>query len=73
MSGRRHTGFVNRHHLVPARVRERPQQHLVDDRKDRRVAADADGEGEDHRGREPRRSPQPARYVANVAQQVLDA
>ena len=58
--------------LLAVWIGQRPQQHLVDDGEDRRVAPDADRQRQDHRRGEAGTSPQAARHVTDVAHQVLD-
>ena len=56
-------GLVDGDQPVARRIRQRPQQQLVDDREDRGVAADPEREGEDDGDREAGTLSQPARHV----------
>jgi hypothetical protein len=64
--------FVDHHEAVAPRIRQRPQQQLIDDGKDRGVAADAEREREDDGNREAGTRAQAAHHVSGVARQILD-
>ncbi len=59
------------HQLPGLRVRERAQQDAVDDREDRGVGADAQGQREDRDQGEPGGAQQAPGRVADIAQQVV--
>ena len=61
------------HQLLGLRVGQRAQQHAVDDREDRGVGADAQGQREDRDQGEPGRAQQAPGGVADIAQQVIHA
>ena len=54
------------------RVGQRPHQDRVDDREDRRAGADAEREGEDGDGREPRRAAEEPQPVARVLPEAFE-
>ena len=59
------------HDGLGIRIRQRPQQHAVDDAEHRRVGADAQGEDTHHRGGEAGLAAQPAGGVAHVPPEVV--
>jgi hypothetical protein len=62
----------HRHEAIRVRIRERPQQHGVEDAEDDGIQADAEGEREDHHRAEGRCAPQHAQAVARVLGQLVD-
>ena len=59
------------HDAVRLRVRQRLQQHGVDDREDRRVGADADGERGQRDGGEPQIPPHRAEGVSQIGNEGI--
>ena len=53
----RQRGVLDRNQSIRIRVGERPQKNRVDYAEERRVRADAEGQGEDRDSREPRGMP----------------
>ena len=65
-------GFVDGDQPVAARIRQRPQQQLVDDGEDGGVAADPEPQRQDDGGREAGALAQSACHVPHVAYQIVD-
>ena len=63
---------LNQHEAITIRVRERFEQHAVDDAEDRRVGADAQAEGDDRDGGEARALAKRSRAVFQVLHEVLE-
>ena len=63
---------VQVHQLRGARVRERPQQHAVDDREDGGVRADPERERDDRHRCKDRRASERPQPVMHVADQILE-
>jgi hypothetical protein len=57
---------------IGVRVRQRPQQHVIDDTERRGRRADAEREREDDREARSSRSPQQAKAVPGVAEEVRE-
>ena len=69
-SGR--AALADRDQAIRICVRQRTQQHGVEDAEDRGVRADAERQGHERDRREAGRAPQQPRRIANVARQIDD-
>src|ERR1019366_1034320 len=65
-------GVANPIELLRVIHRKRAKQDALDQRKDRRICTDAQGQGYDRREREARRFAQPAQRILNVLNRVMD-
>ena len=63
--------LFDHHELVAVRVGQRPQQELIDDGEDSGVAADAEGQRQDHSERKARAAPQATSRVSDVAGDIF--
>ena len=66
LDARVHLRLAQVHDAVGFRIRQRTQQHAVDDAEDRRVRADAEAERQDERQREPRDADQVSQRDAKI-------
>src|SRR5206468_11194796 len=64
--------FVNHQQLLAVRVRKRPEQELIDDGEDCRVAADTERQNEHDRDSEPWTLPQATRHVPDISSEILE-
>ena len=64
---RLHVAVAEHHEVVGPFKRQRPQQHGLDDGKERRVRADAQREGDDGGGRKGRLAPEDPKRLAKIA------
>jgi hypothetical protein len=64
--------LFDHHEFVAVWVRQRPQQELIDDGEDSGVAADAEGQRQDHGERKARAAPEPASGVPGVSRDIFD-
>ncbi len=61
--------MIDRNELARVAIRQRREEHRIDDAEDRRIGADAEGERQQNDQRECRGVAQPARRVAEVVEQ----
>src|SRR6185503_8164902 len=57
--------------LIAIWVRQRPQQELIDDGEDSDVAADAEGQRQDHGERKARAAPKTTSRVSDVSREIF--
>jgi hypothetical protein len=63
--------LFDHHELVAVWVRQRPQQELIDDREDGGVAADAEGQRQDHGERKAWAEPETTSGVSDVSRDIF--
>src|SRR5262245_18794158 len=63
--------LVDQYELVAVRVRQRPQQELIDDGEDGGVATDAEGQRQDHGERKARAAPETTIAVSDVSHDIF--
>jgi hypothetical protein len=63
--------FFNHHELVAVRVRQRPQQELIDNGEDRGIAADAESQRQDYGKRKAWAAPETTSGVSDVSRDIF--